>query len=418
MAGALIFPVGFVIIVLLGLELVTGSFALIPLAVMQKKASVRSMLGNYGWVILGHVIGCLVYAVLYGLTITKMGHDMSSPLVQTIIKTSEAKTLAYKELGGEGLLLVVIKAMLCNWMVTLGVVMAFTSKSTAGKIAAMWLPILIFFGRGFEHAVVNMFVIPAGMMLGAKVSFADWWLWNQIPVLIGNFIGGALFTGVAYYPGMVSIVGAGPGDPELITVKALRRIQKADVILYDRLVNKELLGYAKKGAALLYVGKAPGQHAVPQAEIHEQLAAFALKGKQVVRLKGGDPLIFGRGGEEAQEMALRGIPGSSCAGREQGPRWDLLAQGVDTLVVYMGVAGMADICRELIAHGRPHSSPAAIVEQGTSEQERVITGTVGTIHKLATLMHVKNPALLIFGEVVHVREQLLRLAEEAEERIG
>ncbi|RED34744.1 uroporphyrinogen-III C-methyltransferase [Paenibacillus sp. VMFN-D1] len=253
-------------------------------------------------------------------------------------------------------------------------------------------------------------------------------------------------------PGMVSIVGAGPGDPELITVKALRRIQEADVILYDRLVNKELLGYAKKGAALLYVGKAPGQHAVPQAEIHEQLAAFALKGKQVVRLKGGDPLIFGRGGEEAQEMALRGIPyefvpgvtsaigaassagiplthrgrsasvafvsGSSCAGREQGPRWDLLAQGVDTLVVYMGVAGMADICRELIAHGRPHSAPAAIVEQGTSEQERVITGTVGSIHKLATLMHVKNPALLIFGEVVHVREQLLRLAEEAEERIG
>ncbi|MBB3130208.1 formate/nitrite transporter [Paenibacillus rhizosphaerae] len=231
MAGALIFPVGFVIIVLLGLELVTGSFALIPLAVLQKKASFRSMLGNYGWVILGHVIGCLVYAVLYGLTITKMGHDMSSPLVQTIIKTSEAKTLAYRELGGEGLLLVVIKAILCNWMVTLGVVMAFTSKSTAGKIAAMWLPILIFFGQGFEHAVVNMFVIPAGMMLGAKVSFADWWLWNQIPVLIGNFFGGALFTGVAYY---VSIHGFGKSKSGAIGSAGARGSMEAAAVSAER----------------------------------------------------------------------------------------------------------------------------------------------------------------------------------------
>jgi formate/nitrite transporter FocA (FNT family) len=101
-------------------------------------------------------------------------------------------------MGGEGMALVFIKAILCNWMVTLGAVMAFTSSSTLGKIAAMWLPIVIFFGQGFEHAVVNLFVIPAGMMLGADVGLADWWLWNQIPVLLGNFAGGALFTGILF----------------------------------------------------------------------------------------------------------------------------------------------------------------------------------------------------------------------------
>lgn len=199
LVGALIFPVGFVIIILLGLELVTGSFALIPLAALERKTSVKRMLVNFGWVIVGHLIGCAVYAGLYGLTITKMGTDMSNPLIQTIIKASEAKTLGYKSMGMDGMVLVTIKAVLCNWMVTLGVVMAMTSKSTSGKIIAMWLPILIFFAQGFEHAVVNMFVIPAGMMLGADVSMADWWIWNQIPVLFGNFVGGAVFTGLFIY---------------------------------------------------------------------------------------------------------------------------------------------------------------------------------------------------------------------------
>jgi len=199
MVGALIFPVGFVMIILLGLELITGSFGLIPLAVLEKKTTVGRMLKNYFWVLIGHLIGCVVYAALYGLTITKMGTDMSNPLIQTIITASEGKTLAYKHMGGEGMLLAMIKAMLCNWMVTLGAVLAMSSKSTSGKILAMWLPILTFFGQGFEHMVVNMFVIPAGMMLGANVSFTDWWVWNGIPVLIGNFIGGAVFTGILFY---------------------------------------------------------------------------------------------------------------------------------------------------------------------------------------------------------------------------
>ncbi|WP_223069764.1 formate/nitrite transporter family protein [Paenibacillus caui] len=198
-AGAILFPVGFIMIVLLGLELVTGSFALIPLAVLEKKTTLSRMLNNYVWVIAGHLIGCIAYAVLDGLVLTKMGTDMSSPLVKSLITASEAKTLSYKGLGADGVWLVFVKAILCNWMVTLGVVMAMTSKSTLGKIIAMSLPIITFFGQGFEHAVVNMFVIPAGMMLGANVSFGDWWLWNQLPVLIGNFIGGALFTGILFY---------------------------------------------------------------------------------------------------------------------------------------------------------------------------------------------------------------------------
>ncbi|MGG4144584.1 formate/nitrite transporter family protein [Paenibacillus algorifonticola] len=199
LAGALVFPAGFAIIVLLGLELVTGSFALLPLTVVARRTSASRMLSNYFWVIAGHLMGCTVYAILYGLVITKMFTDMSNPLIQMIIQLSESKTLGYKHMGSEGMMLVVIKAILCNWMVTLGVVMAMTSKSTGGKIIAMWLPIVIFFAQGFEHAVVNMFVIPAGMLLGAHVSFADWWVWNQIPVLVGNFIGGAVFTGMMLY---------------------------------------------------------------------------------------------------------------------------------------------------------------------------------------------------------------------------
>ncbi|WP_042202218.1 formate/nitrite transporter family protein [Paenibacillus camerounensis] len=199
MIGALLFPVGFVMIILLGFELVTGSFALIPLAVLEKKTSTTRMLNNFFWVIIGHLIGCAAYAALYGLTITKMGTDMSNPMIQTLISTSEAKTTAYKSMGADGLGLAFIKAILCNWMVTLGAVMAMTSKSTAGKITAMWLPILTFFAQGFEHTVVNMFVIPAGMMLGANVSFADWWIWNGIPVLLGNLLGGVLFTGLLIY---------------------------------------------------------------------------------------------------------------------------------------------------------------------------------------------------------------------------
>jgi formate transporter len=197
--GALLFPAAFVIIILLGLELVTGSFALIPVAVMEKKATVRDMLKNWFWVIIGHLIGGAFYAVLYVIGATQLGHVTDHAVATKILAVAEAKTIGYKSLGSDGLVVVFVKAMLCNWMVTLGAVMAMTAKSVIGKIAAMWLPILIFFAQGFEHAVVNMFVIPAGMVLGAEVTMSDWWLWNQLPVLAGNLLSGFLFTGLALY---------------------------------------------------------------------------------------------------------------------------------------------------------------------------------------------------------------------------
>jgi len=192
--GALIFPVGFVMIVLLGLELVTGNFALVPLGVMDGKISMGSLWFNWSWVFLGNLIGGVLYAVLFAKTLTA-----AAPLTKLLVAASEAKTLDYAKLGYAGLMSVFVKAILCNWMVTMGVVMSLTSQSTVGKIVAMWLPILTFFAQGFEHSVVNMFVIPAGMILGSQVSFSDWWLWNQIPVTLGNVFGGFIFTGFALY---------------------------------------------------------------------------------------------------------------------------------------------------------------------------------------------------------------------------
>jgi formate/nitrite transporter len=197
--GSILFPVGFVMIVLLGLELVTGSFALIPLAVLEGRATVPAMLKNFGLVIVGHLIGCAGFLLLYVGVITKMGTDAADPMIDQIIAVAEAKTGAYEAIGMSGLALVIVKAILCNWMVTLGAVLAFTSTATGGKILAMWLPVTTFFALGFEHAVVNMFVIPAGMLLGANVSFADWWAWNQLPVLAGNLVGGVLLTAALLY---------------------------------------------------------------------------------------------------------------------------------------------------------------------------------------------------------------------------
>lgn len=193
-AGALIFPVGFVMIVLLGLELVTGNFAVVPLAVLDRRSTLNRLLSNWAWVFLGNLLGGVLYAVLFTLTLTA-----NVPIGQNLVQVAEAKTLGYAALGTDGFVKVFVRAVLCNWMVTLGVVMALTSRSSIGKIAAMWLPILTFFAQGFEHSVVNMFVIPAGMLLGAQVSIADWWLWNQIPVTVGNIVGGLLFTGLALY---------------------------------------------------------------------------------------------------------------------------------------------------------------------------------------------------------------------------
>ena len=197
--GALIFPVGFVMIVLLGLELVTGSFALLPLALLRGRASLGTVLANWAWVFLGNLVGSLVYAGLLAVALTMAGQVQPIGVAASIVHIAELKTTGYAHFGMAGLLTAFVKGMLCNWMVCLGVVMGMSSTSTAGRIAAAWLPIVVFFAQGFEHSVVNMFVIPAGMMMGAKVSLSDWWLWNQIPVTLGNLVGGLLFTGLALY---------------------------------------------------------------------------------------------------------------------------------------------------------------------------------------------------------------------------
>jgi formate/nitrite transporter len=199
LVGAIVFPVGFVMIVLLGLELVTGSFALVPLAAFDGRTSWSRVISNLGWVFLGNLIGSVVYGLLLYVVLTNAGTDAPSGIALKIVAAAEAKTNAYMAHGQAGMLTVFVKAILCNWMVCLGVVMALTSQSTVGKIVAMWLPILTFFGQGFEHSVVNMFLIPTGMLLGAKVSFSGWWVWNQIPVTLGNLVGGLLFTGLFLY---------------------------------------------------------------------------------------------------------------------------------------------------------------------------------------------------------------------------
>jgi len=200
LVGAIVFPVGFVIIVLLGLELVTGSFALVPLAFLEKKIGAGKMLLNLFWVFTGNLIGSLLYAFLFWAAASEFGTKAElAGIEKMLITAAENKTLAYAAHGAAGLTAAFVKAILCNWMVCLGVVMAMTSRSTPGKILAAGIPIFIFFALGYEHAVVNMFVIPAGIFFGSKVSVGDWWLSNQLIVTAGNIVGGLLFTGVAIY---------------------------------------------------------------------------------------------------------------------------------------------------------------------------------------------------------------------------
>lgn len=194
--GAVLFPAGFAMIVVLGLELVTGSFALLPSAWVAKQATLSRVAANLFWVFVGNLIGACLYAVLYAAVMTQFHRAPAAGAGALIIAAAQAKTLGYEKLGAAGMWLALIKSALCNWMVCMGVVMGMTSRSTLGKIVACWLPIFIFFALGYEHSVVNMFVIPAGIWMGAPISFTDWWLWNQLPVTLGNFIGGFLFVGV------------------------------------------------------------------------------------------------------------------------------------------------------------------------------------------------------------------------------
>ncbi|MGB3396476.1 MAG: formate/nitrite transporter family protein [Nitrospira sp.] len=199
--GSLLFPFGLALAILLGAEIITGSFALLPVAVAdgQKNADLRHVAANMGWVFLGNLLGSVLYAGLFAIALTTAGDAQINAVGAKLIAIAEAKTNYYASHGTAGLLAAFTKGMLCNWMVSLAVVAAYMSSSFSGKILAIWGPTLLFFSQGFEHAVVNMFLIPVGMLLGANISVSTWWLWNQIPVTLGNLVGGMLFTGLAIY---------------------------------------------------------------------------------------------------------------------------------------------------------------------------------------------------------------------------
>jgi len=199
--GALIFPVGFCILNLLGFDLLTGVFALVPLALFDKRpgANVSGMLKNWGMVAFGNLMGALFSATLIAISLTYAFSTEPTAVGKAFAKAAEARTLGFAEYGLAGWFTVFVKGILCNWMVSIGVVGAMYSKTVGGKVIAMWMPILIFFGLVFEHAVVNMYLFPLGMMMGAPITVGDWLMWNEIPVILGNLVGGLLLTGTVLY---------------------------------------------------------------------------------------------------------------------------------------------------------------------------------------------------------------------------
>ncbi|MBX3601633.1 MAG: uroporphyrinogen-III C-methyltransferase [Rubrivivax sp.] len=239
--------------------------------------------------------------------------------------------------------------------------------------------------------------------------------------------------------GRVALVGAGPGDPELLTLRAVRLLGAADAVVYDNLVAPEVLDFVAPQAERLYAGKRSSQHSMPQREINALLVQLAREGRQVVRLKGGDPFIFGRGGEEIEALAAAGIafevvPGitaacgvSSYAGIPLTHRdhaqsclfvtghlkdgsadldWPALVRERQTVVIYMGLGALADICAQLVRHGQRADMPAAVVQQGTLPEQRVVAGTLADLPARVAAAGLQSPCLTIVGEVVRLHDRL------------
>lgn len=248
--------------------------------------------------------------------------------------------------------------------------------------------------------------------------------------------------------GEVYLVGGGPGDPDLLTFRALRLMQQADVVVYDRLVAKSVLDLTRRDAERVYVGKAKGNHAMRQEEINKLLARLAKQGHRVLRLKGGDPFIFGRGGEEIDTLASEGVPfqvvpgitaASGCAAYAGIPlthrdfsqaavfvtghlqdgsinlNWDMLSQPNQTVVFYMGLTGIEIICEQMIAHGVSPDMPAALVQQGTTQNQQVYTGTLATLPSIVEARKPHAPTLIIVGEVVSLQHKLAWFNPHADE---
>ena len=239
--------------------------------------------------------------------------------------------------------------------------------------------------------------------------------------------------------GEVYLVGGGPGDPDLLTFRALRLMQQCDVCVYDKLVSPEVLDLVRRDAELIYVGKSRDQHTLPQEEINQLLARLALAGKRVLRLKGGDPFIFGRGGEEIETLMQQGVPFqvvpgitaangvSSYAGIPLTHRdyaqaclfitghlkngvldldWAAMARPQQTVVIYMGLVGLEQICQQLMAHGVAADMPAAVIQQGTTQHQRVVSANLSDLASQVAAAKMKAPCLTIIGQVVQLREKL------------
>ncbi|CCF20935.1 Formate/nitrite transporter [Pseudorhizobium banfieldiae] len=199
--GALLFPVGFCMLYLMGFDLLTGVFTLAPLALIAKRpgVTVGGILRNWGLVFIGNFAGAMTTAVFMAIIFTMGFSEAPNAVGQKIGVIGESRTLGYAAAGASGMLTLFIRAVMCNWMVSTGVIAAMMSTSVSGKVIAMWMPILIFFYLGFEHSIVNMFLFPSGIMLGGQFTWADYFIWNEIPTVIGNLVGGLTFVGGMIY---------------------------------------------------------------------------------------------------------------------------------------------------------------------------------------------------------------------------